>query len=129
MDPTGVSAISPIALDLFLGLMIVSLELWTIFDIAVPMLIIIALEAVVTIAFAYFIVFRVMNKDYDAAIMTTGFIGFGMGLSSNGMAAMRSVTRRYGPSPQAFLTVAVVGGLFIDFINVIAIYGFIGWLG
>lgn len=128
VDTTGVGVISPIALDLFLGLTIVSLELWTIFEIAIPMLIIIALEAVVTILFAYFIVFRFMNKNYDAAIMTTGFIGFGMGSSSNGMAAMRTVTRKHGPSPQAFLTVAIVGGLFVDFINVLIIYGFIGGL-
>ncbi len=128
VDVKGISAISPISLDIFLGLTIVSLELWTVFEIAVPMLLIIAAEAVVTILFAYFIVFWVMNKDYDATIMTVGFIGFGMGSSSNGMAAMRTVTRKHHPSPIAFLTVAIVGGLFIDFLNVILIYGFIGGL-
>lgn len=128
VDIEGIGVISPISLDVFLGLTIVSLELWTVFDIALPMLVIIAIEAVATILFAYFIVFRVMNRDYDAAITTVGFIGFGMGSSSNGMAAMRTVTNKHGPSPKAFLTVAIVGGLFIDFINVVLIYGFIGGL-
>ncbi|MHA6602837.1 sodium/glutamate symporter [Aerococcus urinae] len=89
------------------------------------MLLIIAAETLVTLAFARYIVFNMMGKNYDSAVMTAGFIGFGMGSSSNAMACMRQITHEYGPSPLAFLAVSIVGALFIDFINIFAIYGFI----
>lgn len=129
IDLEGISAISNISLDLFLAMTIIALELWTIFDVALPIIIIILLEAVVTIAFAYVVVFRFMGKNYDAAMMTTGFIGYAMGSSSNAMAAMKSVRSKFGASPVAFLSIAIVGGLFTDFINVLVIYGFIGFYG
>ena len=67
--------------------------------------------------FSYFVVFNVMGRDYDAAIMTAGFIGFSMGATSNAMASMDVVTRKYGPSPVAYFAIPMVGGMFIDFVN------------
>ena len=67
--------------------------------------------------FCYFLVFRFMGRDYDAAVMTAGFIGFGMGATSNAMANMQAVTNKFGPAPRAFFVVPLVGGLFIDFFN------------
>ncbi|AMB98564.1 hypothetical protein AWM75_00510 [Aerococcus urinaehominis] len=127
VDDQAVAVTSDISLNLFLSLTMISLELWTIIDMALPMMAIIALEALATILFARFIVFKVMGQNYDAAVMTAGFLGFGMGSSSNAMACMRQITHEYGPSPLAFLAVSIVGTLFIDFINIFVIYGFIQW--
>ncbi|KAA9234377.1 sodium/glutamate symporter [Aerococcus mictus] len=125
LDDAALDVTSDISLNLFLALTMVDLELWTIIDMALPMLLIIVAETVVTLAFARYIVFYTMGKNYDSAVMTAGFIGFGMGSSSNAMACMRQITHEYGASPLAFLAVSIVGALFIDFINIFAIYGFI----
>ena len=79
-------------------------------------------------AFSYFVVFKVMGKDYDAAVMTSGFIGFAMGATSNAMANMQAVTKKYGPSPISFFAIPMVGSLFIDFINALIITGMLNML-
>ena len=104
-------------LSLFLSMALSGLKLWLLVDLALPIIVCLAAQIVVMFFFAYFIVFRVMGKDYDAAVMTAGFIGFGMGATSNAMATMQAVTRKYGPSPTAFFAVPMVGSLFIDFFN------------
>ncbi|WP_195852530.1 sodium/glutamate symporter [Aerococcus sanguinicola] len=128
LDDEALGFTSDISLNIFLSLTMVGLELWTILDMAIPMLIIIALEAIITIAFARYVVYKLMGNNYDAAVMTAGFIGFGMGSSSNAMACMQQLTKEYGPSPLAFLAVSIVGALFIDFVNIFMIYGFINFL-
>lgn len=104
-------------LSLFLSMALSGLKLWLLVDLALPIIVCLAAQVVVMFVFAYFIVFRVMGKDYDAAVMTAGFIGFGMGATSNAMANMQAVTRKYGPSPTAFFAIPMVGSLFIDFFN------------
>lgn len=128
VESAGLDTLSTLSLDIFLALTIIGLELWQIFYIALPMLIIISILSLLTLAFAYFILFRLMNGTYDAAILSAGFMGFAMGTSSNAMAAMQSLTDRYEPSPLAVLTVSIVAGLFVDFTNVLIIYTFIGFL-
>ena len=78
--------------------------------------------------FSYFVVFNVMSRNYDAAVMTAGFIGFAMGATSNAMANMQAVSRRYGPSPSAYFVIPMVGGLFNDFFNAAIIAFCIGLL-
>lgn len=104
-------------LSLFLSMALSGLKLWLLIDLALPILVCLAAQSVVMFLFSYFIVFHVMGKDYDAAVMTAGFIGFGMGATSNAMANMQAVTGRYGPSPTAFFAIPMVGSLFIDFFN------------
>lgn len=87
-----------------------------------------AAQVVVMFLFSYFIVFKVMGKDYDSAVMTAGFIGFAMGATSNAMANMQAVTKKYGPSPVAFFTIPMVGSLFIDFLNALIITGMLNFL-
>ncbi len=104
-------------LSIFLSMALAGLKLWQLVDLAVPMIVCLAAQVVLMFLFAYFIVFRVMGKDYDAAVMTAGFIGFGMGATSNAMANMQVVSKKYGPSPLAYFAIPMVGSLFIDFFN------------
>jgi ESS family glutamate:Na+ symporter len=78
---------------------------------------------------AYFIVFKLLGKDYDAAVMSSGFIGFMLGTTANAMSNMRAITDRYGPSRKAFLVVPIVGACFIDFINASMILFFMNLFG
>lgn len=104
-------------LSIFLAMALSGLKLWQLVDLALPMIVCLALQVVLMFLFAYFLVFRIMGRDYDAAVMTAGFIGFGMGATSNAMANMQAVTKRFGPSPVAYFAIPMVGSLFIDFFN------------
>jgi ESS family glutamate:Na+ symporter len=79
-------------------------------------------------AFAYFVTFRVMGRDYDAAVMAGGHCGFGLGATPNAVANMEAITERFGPAPRAFLVLPMVGAFFIDFTNAIIITTFINWV-
>lgn len=104
-------------LSIFLSMALAGLKLWQLVGLAVPMIVCLAAQVLLMFLFAYFIVFRVMGRDYDAAVMTAGFIGFGMGATSNAMANMQVVSKKYGPSPIAYFAIPMVGSLFIDFFN------------
>jgi len=79
--------------------------------------------------YAYFVTFRLMGADYDAAVLSAGHCGFGLGATPTAVANMQSVTERFGPSHKAFLIVPMVGAFFIDFINAFILTTFIGFLG
>lgn len=104
-------------LSIFLSMALAGLKLWQLVDLALPMLVCLTLQVVLMFLFSYFIVFRVMGRDYDAAVMTAGFVGFAMGATSNAMANMQVVSKKYGPSPIAYFAIPMVGSLFIDFFN------------
>lgn len=123
-----VDVIGNMSLNLFLAMALAGLQLWLLIDLALPMLTTLAVQVIVMFLFSYFVVFKVMGKDYDAAVMTSGFIGFAMGATSNAMANMQAVTKKYGPSPISFFAIPMVGSLFIDFLNAIIITGMLGWL-
>ena len=112
-----VDAIGNMCLSIFLAMALSGLQLWLLVDLAMPMIVTLAGQIVLMFLFAYFVVFNVMGRDYDAAVMTAGFIGFGMGATSNAMANMQVVTKKYGPSPVAYFAIPMVGSLFIDFFN------------
>ncbi len=120
-----VDEIGMIALSLFLSMALMSLKLWELLDLAVPMLIILLVQVAMVAAFAYFITFRVMGKDYDAAVMAGGHCGFGLGATPNAVANMEALAERFGPAPRAFLVLPMVGAFFIDFTNAIIITTFI----
>ena len=123
-----IGVIGEVALSMFLGIAMITLKLWQLADLAVPFLILLACQTVLMIVFAYFVVFNVMGRDYDAAVLTSGMCGFGMGATPNAMANMQAITRKYGPSVKAFLIVPIVGGMFVDFINSMVITVFINFL-
>ena len=106
-----------VSLSLFLAMALLSLELWVIKDLAIPLVVILSVQAIVMVLFAMFIVFRVMGKDYDAAVLAGGFCGFGMGATPTAVANMQAVTDRFGPSHKAFLIVPMVGAFFVDILN------------
>lgn len=117
------------SLSLFLAMALMSIKLWELKELAGSMLIILAIQTVVMILYGYFVTFRVMGKDYDAAILTAGHCGFGLGATPTAVANMQSVTETFGPSHKAFLIVPLVGAFFVDIINLGVITWFINWLG
>ena len=127
--PMGeMNALGNVCLSLFLALAMCNLKLWQLIDLAVPMIVILLLETVVMWFYASFVVFNIMGRDYDAATISSGFCGFGMGATPNAMANMQAITNIYGPAPVAFMIVPLVGSLFIDFVNGLIITGFAGFL-
>ena len=107
---------------------LMSLRLWELLDLAIPMLIILVAQVTMMGAFAYFVTFRVMGRDYDAAVMAGGHCGFGLGATPNAVANMEAIVERFGPAPRAFLVVPMVGAFFIDFTNALIITTFINWV-
>ena len=121
--PTAeISTMGNMFLAIFLSMALSGLKLWQLVDLALPMIVALAAEVLLMV------VFPVMGSDYDAAMITAGFIGFGMGATSNAMANMQAVSRRYGPSPSAYFVIPMVGGLFNDFFNAAIIAFAIGLL-
>lgn len=117
-----------VSLSLFLSMALMGLKLWELSELALPMIILLLAQVIVMSLFAYFVVFNVMGRDYEAAVMTTACCGFGLGATPNAMANMQAVTGEFGPAPKAFFIVPLVGSLFIDFLNSTIITGFINFL-
>jgi glutamate:Na+ symporter, ESS family len=117
-----------VALSLFLVLALMTLRLWEIVHIAVPLAIIVVAQVVLVIAAAVAMVFRTMGRDYEGAVIASGFCGFMLGTTANAMANMDAIVERYGPAPRAFLVVPMVGAFFIDFTNALLITGFLNLL-
>ena len=117
-----------ICLNLFLGIAMITLKLWQLADLALPMIILLLGQTLFMMFFAYFVVFNIMGRDYDAAVLTAGTCGFGMGATPNAMANMQAITDKYAPSVKAYLLVPLVGSLFADFINSLTITLFINFL-
>ena len=125
----AIDASANVCLSIFLALALMTLKLWELIDLALPMIIILAAETVVMFLLAKFVVFKVMGCDYDSAVLVSGFCGFGMGATPNAMANMQSITEKFGPSPKAFLIVPIVGGMFVDLTNTAILSAFLGFLG
>lgn len=117
-----------ICLSLFLGVAMITLKLWQLAALALPLIILLAGQALLMFLFAYFIVFRVMGKDYDAAVLSAGTCGFGMGATPNAMANMQALTEKFLPSVKAYLLVPIIGSMFADFINSLVVTFFINFL-
>lgn len=136
IDSTGghypgeeVETIGNMSLSIFLAMAMMGLKLWELVDLALPMIVTLALQCILMFVFSYILVYNFMGRNYDAAVMTAGFIGFAMGATSNAMANMQAVTKKYGPSPTAYFSIPMVGGMFIDFVNAIVIAIMIPMLG
>lgn len=109
------------ALALFLAMALVSLKLWQLTDLALPMIVLLIAQTVAMWLFAVYVCFRVMGSNYDSAVLGAGLCGFGMGGTANAIANMQAITNMYGPSHKAFLIVPLVGAFFIDLVNVVVI--------
>jgi glutamate:Na+ symporter, ESS family len=116
-----IDVIGAVALSLFLVLALMTLKLWELAALALPLVVTIVLQVVLVVIAARWLVFRMMGRDYESAVMSGGFIGFMMGTTANAMAVMSTLTERHGPAPRAFLVAPMVGAFFIDFTNAIII--------
>ncbi|WP_217349151.1 sodium/glutamate symporter [Algoriphagus sp. A40] len=128
--PTGTDSLallSEISLGLFLAMSLMSLQLWTLVDIAGPMLLILILQVVSVLIFSSFVVYRVMGKDYDAAVITAGFVGISLGATPTALVNMTAVAKKHGASHLAFLIIPLVGAFFIDLANSLVITLFLNF--
>ena len=112
-----IDGLGSVALMWLLAVVMMDLQLTQLAHAALPMLAILTVQVALMAALAYWVVFRVMGKDYESAVMSAGMIGFGLGATSNALATMRVLVARYGPAPRAFLIVPIVGAFLIDFAN------------
>jgi len=125
---TSLRLVADISLGLFLAMSLMSLQLWTLIDLAGPILLILGAQLVVIVLFTMLIVFRLMGKSYDAAVISAGYAGLALGATPTAIANMTAVTKRFGASPMAFIVVPLVGAFFIDISNAIIIKLLLSWL-
>ncbi|WP_449075362.1 sodium/glutamate symporter, partial [Ruminococcus sp.] len=104
------------------------LKLWQLADLALPLVILLAGQVALMFLFSYIVVFNVMGRNYDAAVLVAGTCGFGMGATPNAMANMQAICEKYEPSVKAYLIIPIVGSLFADFLNSLTITFFINLL-
>jgi len=127
--PTGtpsLALISELSLGLFLAMSLMSLQLWTLVDLAGPILILLVCQVLVITLFVIFVVYNLMGRDYDAAVMSAGYAGLALGATPTAIANMEAVTQKYGASPKAFIVVPLIGAFFIDIANAIIIKFLLG---
>ncbi len=117
----AVSVLGNVCLSLFLAMALMSLRLWELASLALPMLAILVVQAVFMALYAIFVTWRVMGKNYDAAVLAAGHCGFGLGATPTAIANMQAITDRFGPSHMAFLVVPMVGAFFLDITNALVI--------
>ena len=117
-----------ISLSLFLGMAMITLKLWELATLALPLVILLAAQTLLICVFTYFAIFNVMGRDYDAAVLSAGTCGFGMGATPNAMANIQAICDLYVPSVKAYLIIPLIGSLFADFINSLVITFFINIL-
>ena len=113
------------ALALFIAMALMTLRLWEIANLALPLAAILAVQVALIAVLCFWPTFRLMGGDYDAAVMSSGFCGFMLGTTANAMANMGVLAEKYGPAPRAYLVVPMVGAFFIDFTNALIITAFL----
>lgn len=121
----SLTLISDYALSVFLAISLMSMQLWSLAEIAGPLLVVVAVQAVVAVAFIVVVLFPLLGRDYQAAVLSAGFTGLTLGATPTAIASMTAVTEHYGPSPNAFIILPLVSAFFVDIINVIAIKVFL----
>ena len=106
-----------VSLHIFLAMSMMAIELWALGNVASVIMIVLLAQVLLMTIFAVLVVYRVMGRDYDAVVISAGFVGMGLGATPIAIANMNAVTGRYGPSTKAFLVVPLVGAFFIDLLN------------
>jgi ESS family glutamate:Na+ symporter len=122
--PAGTASldlISGYALSIFLAMSLMSMQLWTLAQVAGPLLIVVAIQALVATTYILLVVFPALGRDYQAAVLSGGFTGLSLGATPTAIANMTATTRHYGPSPNAFIILPLVSAFFVDLVNVMAI--------
>jgi ESS family glutamate:Na+ symporter len=117
--------ISSYALSVFLAMSLMSMQLWTLAEVAGPLLVVVGLQALVAVAYIIFLVFPALGRDYQAAVLSGGFTGLSLGATPTAIANMTAITKHYGPSPNVFIILPLVSAFFVDLVNVGAITFFL----
>jgi len=117
----SLALISDLSLGLFLAMSLMSLQLWTLGGLGGPILLLLVAQVVIVTLFVIFVVFRLMGRDYDAAVMSAGYAGLALGATPTAIANMTAVTEKFGASAKAFVVVPLVGAFFIDIANALII--------
>jgi ESS family glutamate:Na+ symporter len=121
----AVALLGNVSLALFLAMALMTLKLWDLAALALPVISILAAQTALMALYAIFVTFRVMGRNYDAVVLAAGHCGFGLGATPTAIANMQAVTSRFGHSHLAFLIVPMVGAFFIDIANAIVIKGYL----
>lgn len=129
LETEKIVSVGNICLSIFLGMAMISLKLWELQSLALPLIMILVAQVVMMVAFTYFVAFPVLGKDYDAAVLVAGICGFGLGATPNAMANMSAVCYKYHYSVKPFLIVPIIGAMFVDIINTGIITLFLNWIG
>ncbi len=129
LEMEKIISLGNISLSIFLGMAMVSLKLWELEALALPLILILAAQVVMIALITYFVAFPLLGKDYDAAILVAGICGFGLGATPNAMANMSAVCYKYRYSVKPFLIVPIIGAMFVDMINTGIITVFLNWIG
>lgn len=111
-----IEIIGEVSLSLFLAMALMGLKLWVLADLALPIIVILIAQVAFMFLLSYYVIFKLLGKNYESAVQTAGFIGYAMGSMSNAMANMQAITKKYGSAPTAFLAIPI-GGMISDFFN------------
>ena len=122
----SLALVSDYSLSIFLAMSLMSMQLWTLAAIAGPLLVVVAMQAVLAVAFIMLAIFPLLGRNYQAAVLSAGFTGLSLGATPTAIASMTAVTKHYGPSPNAFIVLPLVSAFFVDIVNVVAITFFLG---
>jgi len=128
LDIERITSVGNICLSMFLGIAMISLKLWELSSLAIPLVVILAAQVVMMIVFVYFVAFPLLGRDYDAAVLCAGICGFGLGATPNAMANMSAVCYKYRYTVKPFLIIPIIGAIFTDIINTAIITLFLNLL-
>jgi ESS family glutamate:Na+ symporter len=120
--------VSDLSLGLFLAMSLMSLQLWTLVDLAGGILVLLLAQVLVITIFVIFVVYRLLGKNYEAAVMASGYAGLALGATPTAIANMTAVTKKFGAAPKAFIVVPLVGAFFIDISNAVIIQTILNWI-
>jgi len=121
----ALAVVSDFSLGLFIAMSLMAMQLWSIADLAGPLLFILGLQAIVAVLFILFLLFPLMGRDYLATVLSAGFAGFALGATPTAVANMTAVTKSHGPAPTAFIILPLVGAFFVDLSNAFVIQFFL----
>ncbi|MCL4761009.1 MAG: sodium/glutamate symporter, partial [Burkholderiales bacterium] len=125
VDDRALELVGALSLSLFLAMIIMTLKLWELVDLAGPIVAILVVQTAVLLAYVALVTFRVMGRDYDAVLLSTGHLGFSLGSTATAMVNVQAVAARHGHSSLAFLLIPVMGAFLIDLANALTIQGYL----
>jgi ESS family glutamate:Na+ symporter len=125
----SIDDIGSVVLSLFIAMALMTLKLWKLADLALPLMVLLFCQVILILVVCLWVIFQISGRDYDSAVISSGFCGFMLGTTANAMANMEALVEKYGAAPRAFMVVPLVGAFFIDFTNALLITAFLNFFG